>query len=105
MPRRDERPLHPGAIQPASGVTQVDPASQRVHGHDGRRVDPAAQALPTMTTTRGRPEWKPGKRVSLPPNTGPPVTFTPRMLEPGAGQQALPIEDISDVAKRLGGGR
>jgi hypothetical protein len=94
---RDPHPLHPSQIRPADPVYRVD-LTEHTQEVLRRR---AQQVHPTMRTTAGRREWRWGRAVDRPSNSGPPQIFSPSDLEPGRGRDDEHTPSIADVVKRL----
>jgi hypothetical protein len=81
---RDPHPLRNALIQPRPAIFPVDDLTDRAYRRDD--VRPGERALPTGRTTAGRREWRWGRAVDRPSNSGPPATFSPSDLAPGGGQ-------------------
>lgn len=92
----DPHPLHPSLIRPADEVLRIDLTehTQEVLRRRGQQVHP------TMRTTTGRPEWRVGRSVDPPSNSGAPVIFSPSDLE---RKETEPPDrpSIDDVRRRL----
>jgi hypothetical protein len=97
MNRPDPHPLHPSLIRNADPVYRVD-VTEHTQEVLRRR---AQQVHPTMRTTRGRPEWRWGRTVDAPRNSGAPVTFSPSELEPGRTAEAPSHPSLTDYVRRL----
>lgn len=97
--RLSANPLHPSLIRPADPVYRVD-VTEHTQEVLRRRAE---QVHPTMRTTHGRPEWRWGRSVDPPSNSGAPQIFSPTDLLPkGGGQKAdAPTPSIADVVARL----
>jgi hypothetical protein len=92
----DKHPLHPSMIRPGDPVYRVD-VTERTQEVLRRRAE---QTHPTMRTNRGRPEWRVGRSVDPPSNSGAPVIFSPSDLERAPAEQPAPAS-IRDVVARL----
>jgi hypothetical protein len=97
MTRRDPHPLRDAQIQPAPEPYRVD-VTEHTQEVLRRR---AQQVHPTMRTTAGRPEWRWGKPVDAPSNSGAPLIMSPSDLEPQKGPDPSTHGSIDDVRRRL----
>jgi hypothetical protein len=73
----DPHPLHPSLIKPADELYRID-LTEHTQETLRRRAE---QTHPTMSTTRGRREWRWGRRVDRPSSTNAPLIMSPSDLE------------------------